>query len=245
VQHRCRRPLRSSSPSVNIPILTSIDLLPVLPAILLSLGPSPCVDRVFLATSNPTLPGAVCRLSRSPGIVALRNPATGRARLQGYPSWTLLELPDDDGLRGHRAAVLLARASSTPQRRARRVYALVLFSSAGSRCCASRAHHPLASPRVMSSHLRADRLTPPRASAFGGGLQVFILGASLHPPVYGSRPLRRGWHQPGGAWQALPRRSGYPWLVYAASVLVVAGFASSARCFPQWDPRLYEGAPPR
>jgi NADH-quinone oxidoreductase subunit N len=242
---------------VNIPILTSIDLLPVLPAILLSLGAiALMLTEVFLATSNRTYQALVAVVvSVAAGIVALRNASEpARTVLQGYavldPFSSYLTMMVCVGTA---LAVLLA-SGFLKHRNAERgeFYALVLFSSAGMSLLALSAEliTLFVSLEVMSIStyaLTAYLRRGPRPSE--AGFKYFILGAFASSLLlYGSALLygAAGTTNLVALGQALPEAvRATPGLVYAGFGLVVAGFAFKVAAVPfhMWTPDVYEGAP--
>jgi NADH-quinone oxidoreductase subunit N len=243
---------------MNLPNITSADLLPLLPAIILVLGA--CVlllSEVFLSASS------------SRGYQAVLSTAT--SVIAGIVSLSLLTEPPREVFLGFGAmdpfssfltfivCVALALASLTSagflrKRGAERgeFYALMLFAGAGMSLLglSNELITLFVNIEVLSiatyaltSYLR--RGTRPSEAGF----KYFILGAfSSAVLLYGSALLY------GAAGTTLlsdmvqPLRSAMAHnaaLVYSGAVLVAAGFAFKVAAVPfhMWTPDVYEGAP--
>lgn len=242
---------------MNIPTLTSIDLLPVLPAALLAGGAIVLMlSEVFLAATNRTYQALLAVLvSLTAAAIGLRNaeePARtvlqGFAVLDPFSSYLTMMVCVGTAL-----AVLLA-SGFLRHRNAERgeFYALVLFSSAGMSLLALSAEliTLFVSLEVMSIStyaLTAFLRRGPRPSE--AGFKYFILGAFASSlMLYGAALLygAAGTTNLVGLGQALPEAVRVtPGLVYAGFGLVMAGFAFKVAAVPfhMWTPDVYEGAP--
>jgi NADH-quinone oxidoreductase subunit N len=242
---------------VNIPTLTSNDLLPVVPAALLTGGAIVLLmTEAFLAAASRTYQAMLAVLvSVTASVVAARNAAEpARSVLQGFavldPFSSYLTMMV---CAGTALAVLLA-AGFLKHRNAERgeFYALVLFSAAGMSLLALSAELitlfiNLEVMSISTYALTAFLRRGPRPSE--AGFKYFILGAFASSlMLYGSALLygATGTTMLVEIGRALPEAvHTAPGLVYAGFGLLVAGFAFKVAAVPfhMWTPDVYEGAP--
>lgn len=240
-----------------LPTITSNDLLPVLPAALLTGGAIVLMlTEVFLAAASRTYQAMLAVLvSSTAAVIAWRNAGEEpRAVLQGFAvldpfsSYLTMMVCVATAL-----AVLLA-SGFLKHRNAERgeFYALVLFSAAGMSLLGLSAELitlfiNLEVMSIATYALTAFLRRGPRPSE--AGFKYFILGAFASSlMLYGAALLYGATGTTmltrlGGALPEAVRTA--PGLVYAGFGLIAAGFAFKVAAVPfhMWTPDVYEGAP--
>ncbi|MFZ5468690.1 MAG: NADH-quinone oxidoreductase subunit N [Myxococcota bacterium] len=242
---------------MNLPTIASADFLPVLPAVVLSLGALVLLlTEVFLSTpSRSYQPVLAVFTSTAAGAFALAGASEpahpvflGLAVHDAFGSFLTLTVCVAVGL-----SCLLA-AGFLRHRNAERgeFYALMLFAAAGMSLLAVSAEliTLFINLEVMSiatyaltAYLRRGR-RPAEA-----GFKYFLLGAFSAAVLlygaallYGATGTTRLSELPGPLSAAL---SSQPALVYCGLLLLAAGFAFKVAAVPfhMWTPDVYEGAP--
>ena len=242
---------------MNIPELSWQDLLPLIPAILLSGGAMVLlVTEVFLSSASRTYQAILSvAASSAAGVSALvlafqpaREVLGGFAVLDAFSSAVTAVV-----CLGTALATLLG-AGFLRHRNAERgeFYALMLFAAAGMSLLAMSAELMMifislelmsVSTYALAAYLR--RGTRPSEAAF----KYFILGAfSSAVLLYGFALLygATGSTLLTGLARALPQAlETHSSLVYCGTILVAAGFGFKVAAVPfhMWTPDVYEGAP--
>lgn len=242
---------------MNIPEITSADLLPLWPAMVLSLGAILLLmSEVFLSTASRTYQSVIaCGTAVIAGIVAFR--LAGEA-----PRGIFLGFGALDPFSSLMTAVVclatalaaLASAGFLHQRHAERgeFYALMLFAAAGMSLLALSAElitlfislEVLSiSTYALTAYLRRG------ARPAEAGFKYFILGAfSTALVLYGTALLYGATGSTKLQEMAAPLQAAIslqPGLAFSGLLLLTAGFAFKVAAVPfhMWTPDVYEGAP--